>query len=142
VSHYLPPGQPIAPPPDTQPNSYIQPPSPQQPHMPHHPNNAQAATVSPLPPPQTPPTPQATHAQDNPHRAVLTEWRAHHGSDWVRADALHPAVRRMIDTRERIAAIRQRLRQVVATCPDLEARTTGNAARPVTFYRLIQNETA
>lgn len=92
----------------------------------------------PMPSPETTPTPQGepAHAND-PHRALLTEWQRHHGSNWTRADALHPTVRRMIDERDRAPAIRQKLRLLAATCPEIEAKVVGNAAKPTRLYRLV-----
>jgi hypothetical protein len=48
----------------------------------------------------------------------------------------------MIDPQGRIPAIRQRLRQLVASCSELETTTTGNAARRVVLYRLTEVESA
>ena len=73
---------------------------------------------------------------------MLSEWRIHHGSDWIRADALHPAVREQIDAMGRVAAVRQRLRQLEASCRELETEVRGNRARPVRHYRLTEVETA
>ena len=117
MSYYVPPGAPPPPPPARNPT----------------PTSCQAARCSRLR--QSLRTPRDPA---DPHRALLAAWAAHHGSDWVRADALHPAVRSMIDPKERIAAARQRLPQLVASCPELEARTTGNAAKRTTLYRLVE----
>ena len=85
----------------------------------------------------------ATPAQDNPHSSALfAEWRAHHGSDWVRADALAATVRRLIDARERLPAVSQKLRQLVNTPIGglrLESEVRGNAARPTRLYRLVES---
>jgi hypothetical protein len=133
TAHYLVPGAPTPPPPAPQANSYIQPKA--QPQTSGH-----QPTERPAPLPAQPP-PQASD-QEPHHSTLFSEWRAHHGDDWVRADALHPTVRRLIDDRDRISAIRQRLRQLAVTCSELEAKVVGNAARPVTFYRVIESETA
>jgi hypothetical protein len=127
---YIQPGAPAPSPPPTRANSYIQPSGLLQQSMP-----------SPASPP-----PEATPPHDDPHRStLLNEWRRQHGSDWVRADDLSATVRQMIDARGRAAAIRQKLPQLVNTRLggfELESEVRGNAARPVRFYRLIQNETA
>jgi hypothetical protein len=119
---YIQPCQPPSPPPPTQTNSYRTPSAPQ-------------------PPQPSPPTPLA-HDQDPRRGTLFAEWRRWHGSDWVRADELTTAVRRMIDERERLPAIRQRLRLLVNKPSDgftLEAKTVGNRARPVAFYRLVKS---
>jgi hypothetical protein len=128
TAHYLPPGLPPPPPPAPQPNTYLQPNGPPPQAMPS--------------PPPPPPQPAPPHA--GPHHATLiSEWRAHHGSDWVRADALHLTVRQLIDEHDRIPAIRQKLRQLAATHREfVETKTVGNAARPVTLYRMVGSETA
>jgi hypothetical protein len=123
---YIQPGMPPAPPQPPRANSYIQPGAPLQ----------QTSKQQPPPP--------RTHVRDldNP---LLTTWHAHHGSEWIRADALAPAVRRLVDARERAAAIRQRLRQLVnaqANGFGLEAKAGGNAARPVTLYHVVESEKA
>jgi hypothetical protein len=130
VSHYRPPGQPIPPPPPARANSYLQPTTvAQQMHAP------------------PPPTPQATLAAGNGpdvpcNGALLNEWRRRHGSGWVRSDALHPTVRELIDPQCRVAAVRQKLRQLVAACPELETEVRGNRAERVVLYRLTEIETA
>ena len=42
----------------------------------------------------------------------------------------------MIDERERLPAVRQKLPRLVASCSEIETMTTGNAARQVVLYRL------
>jgi hypothetical protein len=129
MSHYLPPGLPPHPAPAAQPNTYRTPSGPPPQAM---------QSLSPPPPPE----PAPPHA-DPHHATLISEWRAHHGSDWVRADALHLTVRQLIDERDRIPAIRQKLRQLAATHREfVETKTVGNAARPVTLYRMVGNETA
>ena len=126
TAHYLLPGAPIPPPPAPQANSYRQPSGPPPQSMPS-------------PPPPPPESPLAPARDQDPHRGtMLTEWRRHHADTWVRADALHPAIRRMIDERQRLSAIRQKLRQLVAHTPELEAKVVGNAARRVVLYRLTE----
>jgi hypothetical protein len=129
VASYLTPGMPAPLPPAPGANAYLQPGAP-PPQLPV----AEAQTSQPIPPSEPPP------ADD-----LLAEWRAHHGSDWVKVDDLAPSVRRLIDARERVPAIRQRLPRLVATCRDsfkLEAKVVGNAARPVTLYRVVESELA
>jgi hypothetical protein len=101
-----------------------------------------SAPPDPTPPPQTPQT-AAGNSTDVPrHCALLNEWRRRHASDWVRGDALHPAVRELVDPQGRTASIRQKLRQLVASCSELETEVRGNRAERVTFYRLAPIETA
>jgi hypothetical protein len=130
MSHYLPPGLPPPPLPAPQPNTYLQPSGPPPQAMP-----------SPTPPP-----PEPTPPQGDPHASTLiSEWRAHHAGDWVRADDLSATVRRVIDQRERLPAVRQKLRQLVKTHLGgftLQVRTIGNAARPVALYRVVESESA
>ena len=132
TAHYLVPGAPTPPPPAPQANSYIQPNAPPQ-------TSGHQPTEPPAPLPAQPP-PQAR--DQDPHRGTLfSEWRAHHGSDWVRADELSAAVRKMIDAKDRAAAVRQRLRLLVNKAIDgvtLEAKVVGNRARPVAFYRVVE----
>jgi hypothetical protein len=100
-----------------------------------------SAPPDPTPPSQTPQT-AAGNGTDDPHRsALLNEWRRRHGSDWVRADDLSTTVRRMIDERERLPAVRQKLPRLVVACPELETEVRGNRAERVTFYRLARIET-
>jgi hypothetical protein len=73
--------------------------------------------------------------------ALFAEWRVWHGSDWMKADNLNPAVRRLIDDRERTAAIRQKLSPLVNTRLGgfmLEGRIEGNAATAVSLYRVVE----
>jgi hypothetical protein len=129
---YLVPGAPTPPPPARQTNSYIQPNALPQ-------TSGHQPTERPAPLPAQPP-PQARH-QDDPHHALLSAWRSHHGSDWVRADALHRDIRQLIDPKDRTASIRQRLRQLANAQADgfkLETKVVGNAARPVVLYRVIE----
>jgi hypothetical protein len=81
----------------------------------------------------------------DPHRvnitALFAEWRVRHGSDWVKADDLDWHVRRLIDDKERVPAIRQKLSQLASTRLDgsmLEAKVEGNAASRVTLYRVVE----
>jgi hypothetical protein len=81
-----------------------------------------------------PPTPS------NEADRVLSEWRIHHGDAWVRSDALHREVRRLLDPRERAAAIRQRVQQlggvrVGGFC--VESRVIGNPIRH-RLYRVVE----
>jgi hypothetical protein len=124
---YLPPGSPPTPPPAAQPNSYRQPTGTLQQAQP--PSQTQPA---PLPPP----TP--ARDQDPHHASLLAEWHLRHGDTWIRADALSPTIRHVIDPKDRTAAIRQRLRQLANAHRELETKTTGNAARPVRLYRLAE----
>jgi hypothetical protein len=80
----------------------------------------------------------------DPHRVNLTalfaEWRAWHASDWMKADDLHPTVRRLIDDKERVPAIRQKLSQLASTRLGgsmLESKVEGNAANRVSLYRVV-----
>ena len=129
VSHYLPPGQPIPPTPPARANTYLTPTAvAQQMHAPPD------------------PTPQAALAAGNGtdvprHSALLNEWRRRHGREWIRADDLSATVRQMIDGKGRIPAIRQKLRQLVAVCPELQTMVRGNRARQVVLYRLARIET-
>ena len=128
---YIQPGQPIPPAPLPTANSYLVP-------------TAVAQQLS-GPPDPTPPTPQAEagNGPTDPHHATLiTEWRRQHGPGWVRAEALHPAVRELIDARGRVATVRQKLPRLVAACPELEAKVVGNRAERVVFYRATEVETA
>ena len=126
---YITPGMPAPALPAAQPNSYLQPsgPPPQS-----------------MPPPTPPPEPTHPQARDqDPHCGTLiSEWRCRHGSEWVRADDLAPTVCRMVDPQERTAAVRQRLRQLVAHTPELQVKVVGNAARPVAFYRVTESQPA
>ena len=125
MSYYVPPGSPPPPPPASRSNSYLLP----------------SGSLQQTPPPSQQPPPPRARDQANPHHAtLLTAWRAHHAGAWVRADALHADVRQLIDPKDRTAAIRQLLRQLVAACPELQAKSTGNRARPVALYRLIESE--
>jgi hypothetical protein len=124
TAHYLVPGAPTPPPPAPQANSYRPPSGSLQ----------QAAQPSPQPSPQA--SDQETH-----HRALLAEWRAHHADAWVKADELNPAVRRVIDPKDRTAAIRQKLRQLASTQADglrLEARAGGNRPDRAACYRVVE----
>jgi hypothetical protein len=83
----------------------------------------------------------------DPHRvniaALFAEWRFRHGGDWQKADELHPAVRRMVDEKERVPAIRQKLSQMANTRLGgfrLECTVEGNAANRVSLYRVIEIE--
>jgi hypothetical protein len=80
----------------------------------------------------------------DPHRvnitALFAEWRVWHGSDWTKADDLNPAVRRLIDDKERVPAIRQKLSQLASTRLGgsmLECKVAGNAANRVSLYRVV-----
>jgi hypothetical protein len=115
-----------------------------QPGMPPPPAMATQSNTYIHPGSQPLPSPPQAHDHEPDAGTLLSEWRAHHG-DWVRADALAPTVRRMIDARERLPAIRQRLRLLVNKPSGgftLEAKTVGNRARPVAFYRLVESESA
>ena len=92
VSLYLTPGAPPPTPPAAQPNSYLMPTAVAQ------------QLIAPLAPspPQTPEAAAANGPTDPRHATLISEWHAHHGDAWTRADALHPAVRCMIDARERM----------------------------------------
>ncbi len=72
----------------------------------------------------------------------MLAWRAHHGSDWVRADELAPTVRRIIDARERLPAIRQRLRLLVnkPSGVTLEAKTVGNPPTRIAGHGLALHD--
>lgn len=131
MSHYLPPGLPPPPPPPARANSYLVPTA-----------LAPQMRAPPDPPPQQPALTPGNGHDDRRHSPLLNEWRRQHGSGWVRGDALHPVVRELIDARGRVAAVRQKLRQLVAACPELEAKVAGNAARPVVFYRVTEVEAA
>jgi hypothetical protein len=79
----------------------------------------------------------------DPHRvnitALFAEWRVWHGSDWVKADDLNFRVRRLIDDKERVPAIRQKLSQMANTRLGgsvLESKIEGNAANRVALYRV------
>jgi hypothetical protein len=81
----------------------------------------------------------------DPHRvnitALFAEWRVWHGSDWVKADDLNFHVRRLIDDKERVPAIRQKLSQLASTRLGgfmLEAKVVGNAANRVALYRVVE----
>ena len=111
-------------------------------HTTAHPCNSYLQPSGPLPqsmpsPPQPPPeaTPGLTPSRDDPHRVLLSEWRSCHGCEWTRADDLAPTVCRMIDERQRLPAIRQRLHQLDAACSELETKTVGNRARRVVLYQ-------
>jgi hypothetical protein len=111
---YIAPGQPIPPPPPARANSYLPPTGPLQQSPPPHVRNQE-------PLPST-----AVNDPDNPHRALLAEWRRQHGDTWMKADTLSPAVRRLVDPKDRTPAIRQRLRLLVNKPSDgftLEAKT-------------------
>jgi hypothetical protein len=72
--------------------------------------------------------------------ALFAEWRVWHGTDWVKADDLNYHVRRLIDDKERVPAIRQKLSHLANTRLDgfmLESRVEGNAATRVTLYRVV-----
>jgi hypothetical protein len=129
---YRPPGAPTPPPPlPPQPNSYLAPtPATQQP-------------PTPQPPPQAAET-QHPHVRgkDHPHPALLAAWRRHHADTWVRADDLHQEVRQLIDPRGTHHVVRQKLRMLLRSCHQLEAERRGNAARPVTYYRVTGSEAA
>ena len=59
----------------------------------------------------------------------------------MKADELQLAVRRLIDDRERVPAIRQKLSQLVNTRLGgfmLEAKIEGNAANRVSLYRVVE----
>ena len=112
TASYIPPGMPPLPPPAPTANAYIKPSGPLQ-------------QSQPPPPPETSPSPQ-----DDPHRALLTTWHAHHADAWTRADELHPAVRRLIDARERLPAIRQKIRQLAGWRPRPSAIAPGDVALP------------
>ena len=131
---YITPGMPPPPPPATQPNTYRPPAgSPQDSSWNRaaaHPATAHRRSAT------------ACAAGGTRPNSLLAEWRHRHGSDWVRADELHPAIRCMIDPRERLPAVRQKLRQLVATCRELEVKVVGNAARPVALYRIVKSEVA
>ena len=76
----------------------------------------------------------------DPRLVILSEWRAHHGDAWVRSDALHPAVRQLIDARGRVAAIRQWVRKLsdmqVGGGLRMESQVVGNPIRHW-LYRVI-----
>lgn len=129
--HYLPPGLPPPPSPAPTGNTYLTPSA-----------IAQQLIAPPAPLPRPPQDAAGNGHDDRRHCALLNEWRRRHGSDWVRADDLAPTVCCMIDPQGRIPAIRQRLRQLVASCSELETTTTGNAARRVVLYRLTEVESA
>jgi hypothetical protein len=134
---YLPPGQPVPPPPVPNANTYLTPAAVVQ---------QTSAPASPTLTPPPPALPLVPARDEELHRGTLfDEWRVRHGSDWVRADDLDPTVRRRIDEHERLPAIRQRLRQLVRTPLGglrLESKVVGNAARPVAFYRVVDSDTA
>jgi hypothetical protein len=137
---YIEPGAPTPPPLAPQPNAYVAP----RPTLQEAPIRLPQPTPRAAPEPQPPPEPPQARDQDDSHQttALFTEWHAHHGSDWVKACELHPAVRRLIDARGRISAARQKLPLLVATCREMETKVMGNAAKRVMVYRLIQSETA
>ena len=131
---YITPGMPPPPPPATQPNTYRPPAG--------SPQDSSWNQLPPIPPQRTDAQPQPVPPAARDQNPLLAEWRHRHGSDWVRADELHPAIRCMIDPRERLPAVRQKLRQLVATCRELEVKVVGNAARPVALYRIVKSEVA
>jgi hypothetical protein len=121
VGFYILPGSQPLPPQATQCNTYI------------HPGRSQPALPEPL----------LARDQDRPHN-LFAEWRAWHGDDCTRADDLNPAVRHMIDAKERTAAIRQALPKLANTQIGgfkLEARTVGNPIR-YTLYRVVESVAA
>jgi hypothetical protein len=73
--------------------------------------------------------------------ALFTTWRVWHRDDWVKADDLNWNVRRLIDDRERVPAIRQKLAQLVNTRLGgfrLEGQIEGNAANRAWVYRVVE----
>jgi hypothetical protein len=130
---YIHPGSPPPPLPTPQPNAYRPPVGSLQDSGRNQHQPAPGSEVQPPPPQACAPA---------AHRVLLAAWRAHHGSDWVRADDLVSEVRRLIDDKDRTAAIRQKLRGLASTPIGglmLEAKSVGNRAKPVMFYRVVES---
>ena len=124
-------------------NAYIQPGFQPPPPQPIRANTYVPPTGLPPQMEQQPPAPlpePPVRHQDHPPDGLFAEWHRHHGYDWLRADDLNPAVRRMIDPQDRTAAIRQKLPRLVDTLLSgfkLETKVVGSAARPTMLYRVV-----
>jgi hypothetical protein len=74
--------------------------------------------------------------------ALFAEWTVWHKTDQVKADDLNPAVRRLLDDRERPAAIRMKLSQLTNTRLggfQLTGELKGNAAERAWHYRVVES---
>jgi hypothetical protein len=130
MTAYIQPGMPPPPPLASPRNAYILPSTSTQPQPPPR---------SPTHPPPDPPLPR----HHEPDRAkMITEWRACHGADWLRADMLHPTIGRMIDARTRPAAIRKRLNKLIGTRLggyELRGRADGTGKHKTWYYCVDQS---
>jgi hypothetical protein len=75
--------------------------------------------------------------------ALFVKWREYHLDAWVKADDLDWHVRRLVDDKERVPAIRQKLALLADTRLDgfkLESKVEGNAANRVSLYRVVEVE--
>ena len=75
--------------------------------------------------------------------ALFVKWREYHLDTWVKADDLDWHVRRLVDDKERVPAIRQKLALLADTRLDgfkLESKVEGNAANRVSLYRVAAVE--